>query len=101
MNKEEFNKYCAEVMGWALDIENRYLDGIQFVIYAPDYSPYDDLNPRLPVVDELVKDATITMEKLSHVLLFEHYMKLVIDGAYTIDKATKEFIMSTMHNKHT
>ena len=30
--KDKFNKYCAEVMGLEKDIENRYMDGIQFII---------------------------------------------------------------------
>ena len=87
--KDIFNSYCAEVMGLEKDIENRYMDGIQFIIYAPDYNPYDDLNQMAEVVEKLGREEISPIE--------------LIDTLFSkgIKQAFRDFIISTMPNEPT
>ena len=52
---DKFNQYCAEVMGYELDCEDRYMKNEQFVIYKLVYNPYNDLNQMAEVVEQLLK----------------------------------------------
>lgn len=90
MDKYKFKIYCAEIMGWELDIEGRYMNGIQFVIYAYKYNPYNDLNQRKEVFDKLYQQPQST-------LIFNKFFD-DLDNK-DLDRATRNFIISVMGEK--
>ena len=94
--KDKFNKYCAEVMGLEKDIENRYMDGIQFIIYAPDYNPYDDLNQMAEVVEKLRIIEDYETNRCRALELNDQ-----LRTHPTIKQAFRDFIISTMPNEPT
>jgi hypothetical protein len=95
--KDKFNKYCAEVIDIKLSLcaaEND-IGRSEILVWenspAVEYNPYDDLNQRMPVFDKLYIQP-IMSEDLKYFLRSIHY-----DG---IDKATKDFIISTMEKEN-
>ena len=107
--KDIFNSYCAEVMGLEKDIENRYMYGIQFIIYAPDYNPYDDLNQMAEVVEKLVikyncspfKVGTNEYIRSQNIWGESHHNLGTIKSGNKIKTAFRDFIISTMPNEPT
>jgi len=91
MNKEAFNRYCAEVMGY----EFKVTEGGSCMSKVPNgwtyTNPYDDLNQMAEVVDRL----TLDMEQLA----FADLIDLIVRSK-TIKQAFIEFIASTMENKN-
>ena len=89
MNKEAFNKYCAEVMGItfksAMDTSGSY--------WPSEYNPYDDLNQRMPVFDKLYQQPNKPFTPPNKSLVMPFLKAIYIEG---IDKATKDFIESTI-----
>ena len=81
MNKNEFNEYCAKVMGlictdkasdngvWVIEKEK---DGAA----CPDwyYNPYEDLNQMAEVVDKLILTRVLDVEPIGK-MIEKHGMK--------------------------
>jgi hypothetical protein len=91
MDKERFNKYCADVMGYRLYCGHRLADTLWFDDeHAPDYqgiyNPYDDLNQMAEVVEKLLKNEDI----------FDLDIANISNGYITIKQAFRDFIISTM-----
>lgn len=83
MNPDEFNKYCAEVIGIEVNSSHEGLwafDNYKYFIY----SPYDDLNHMVDVVEKLMIDKGI------HITLIDEE---------TIKQSFRNFIISTMEDK--
>ncbi len=101
--RNEFNKYCAEVMGY----EERNLRGfgkeILFYILSDkpimpikNYNPYDDLNQMAEVFDKLLSNF---MEHDN----FPEWASFLGDLSFNkgAKKSMRNFIISTMPNKPT
>ena len=71
MNKKEFNKYCAEVMGYKVEEFSDLgtgnpltgQDETYLVFGRSIYDPYDDLNQMAEVFDKLMESADFIMFK--------------------------------------
>ena len=89
MDKEEFNIYCAEVMGEEFTLLRR--TDTMWLWNNPDieYNPYDDLNQMADVVTEISMLGKYTAD----------YKELVNDLVLTIPvdikQAFRDFIIST------
>ena len=87
MNKEEFNSFCAEVMGLKLDNGLAYIDSqTLYSIYY--YNPYDDLNQMAEVLDKLT-DSTHRWDGMWE-SLYDH-----LNCSKGIKQAMRDFIEST------
>jgi len=85
MNKEEFNKYCAEVMGYHKD--NSEYEAWSASLRRP-YNPYDDLNQMAEVLDKLT-DSTHRWDGMWE-SLYDH-----LNCSKGIKQAMRDFIEST------
>ena len=97
MNREEFNKYCADVMGHELDYWNAECNGGLPSYKSKSskrklYNPYDDLNQMAEVVEKLAP------------LRHRHFISsltgvwLGAEEPSTIKQAFRDFIISTKEN---
>jgi len=91
MNKKEFNKYCATVMGYKscynepypFDVHEYYLSG-KFICLVDDYNPYSDLNQLVDVVEVLsLRDE-------------ERFINTPLKSGEDIHKQFLEFVISYM-----
>ena len=97
--RDKFNKYCAGVMGYVADCENRYIKDDQFMSYVLNYNPYDNLNQMADVFDkkwcnEWNKKADgeyMTKAQINMSTIFSEAI-----GDYGIKQAMRDFIISTM-----
>jgi len=102
--KDKFNKYCAEVIGYSIKPSAKESNSESSLFCTKEakddtdferffskigfwYRPYDDLNQRMPVFDKLFTDKLYGGNHQS--FNWQIY-------CYGIDKATKDFIISTM-----
>ncbi len=91
MNKEKFNKYCAEVMGYEIDTSFPEL----FVYFHNEsmarlFNPYWDLNQLADVVEKLILEVVSRKFDLDNELLniYRFYKN--------IKQAFRDFVISTM-----
>ena len=97
MNKEDFNKYCAEVMGYELE-KRRELTTAKLIakinnrIYWYSYNPYDDLNQMAEVFDKLMSTENFLLTKW---FTYDSGMKRV---DFPLKDVIRDFIISTMKN---
>jgi hypothetical protein len=112
MNKDEFNRYCAEVVGYLI-IEKvapyqtyRYRTPYGAYIFVDSYRPYDDLNQMAEVVEKLLHGKRET--HFTYLCIFTYLcMRLSkiaggqyekADDTYTIKQAMRDLIISTKEN---
>ena len=80
--KEEFNLYCAEIMGYECHGTNRGHYVGQCWHVTGTFNPYDDLNQMAEVVERLLKNERIPKA-------------LNIFSGEDIEQAFRDFIIST------
>lgn len=90
--KDKFNRYCAEVMGYEVEIHSngdvRLLTGYKKT-YGEPHNPYDDLNQMAPVVEKLIEKLPKTSVKVGEFVSQIH-------NKVRIKYACQNFIISTM-----
>ena len=86
MNKVEFNKYCAEVMGLTL-YRGRAI--AYQTVCGNDYNPYDDLNQMAEVWDKLMEKENFLLTKW---FTYDSNMKRI---NFKIEDVMRDFIIST------
>jgi len=94
MDKEKFNRYCAEVMGysshWVRNGKNYIDEGIIGLI--GQYEPHDDLNQASKVFDKLMsKEGFLVMKFFTYNSKCEGSVEQIPVG-----DAIRSYIISTM-----
>lgn len=92
MNEQEFNGYCAEVMGYEIEHDSigalRRIDG-----FLERYNPDEDLNQLAEVVEKLLilpcVDESGTRER------FYRDIAVAGDGLCSFKKSFRDFVWST------
>lgn len=93
--KDKVNRYCAEVHGNIFKRSDGQLLDISGEL-AKEYNPYDDLNQRAPVFDKLIK-SRCPISACAKALFPADIGRWIIK--HGTDKATLDFIVSTMPEK--
>lgn len=101
MDKDKFNRYCAEVMGYVVEEfselhdceEKRLKDETYLMHQRKQYNPYDDLNQMAGVVDVLSSQVEVrNLQGFAE----EFATKMINNG---IRSTMRDFIISTMQEK--
>ena len=104
--KEEFNKYCADVMDYSTWLEEPAVPSntnimVLSIVFRNDagdtdkdlYNPYDDLNQMAEVVEKLFDDFSSNEVTL---LAWIKTIGRITDRESLIKQAFRDFIISTM-----
>ena len=87
MNKDRFNRHCAEVMGYKPDGKGGFTN------LVGRYTPYDDLNQMAEVFDRLMSgDGFVMMKFSTYDCTKEPPLKIDIP----IAEGMRQYIISTM-----
>ena len=95
--KQEFNKYCVEVMGYE-QVQNPSTDFGMWVSNGGSgrwkYNPYDDLNQMAEVVEKLLQNISSPLNSMVNQprILEQMYYTITLGS---IKQAFRDFIIST------